>query len=194
MGLTSDAKAILWVDLETTGSDETEDEIIEVGAILTDFEYTIISNFQTLRYPSDHAYKRLMANDVVRQMHTDNGLLAKLEELKPALKSNDIDGFTLAWVRENVPKGKVILAGSGVSHFDRKFIDAQMWRTAELLTYPMLDVGVIRRFFRYSGIEFQPDHVPEKEHRAFDDIYAHLNEARQIRNWIRRMNNDYFVV
>jgi hypothetical protein len=104
MGLTSDAKAILWVDLETTGTDETEDDIIEVGAILTDFDLEVIRMFSAVSRPSDHAYKRMMENKVVRKMHTDNGLLAILDKLPPDfgdLRKVDADfvKFRRWWIR-----------------------------------------------------------------------------------------------
>lgn len=187
MGMTSDAKAILWMDLETTGSNEVEDAIIEVGAILTDFELTAISSKQAVCKPTDHAYERMMNNDVVRAMHTVNGLIKELDEGR-ALDLHDVDNEFAEWVRLHVPsKGRrVILAGSGVSHFDRRFIDAQLYTTASFLVYPSLDVGVLRRFFRYCGTEFNMDAHPKKNHRAFDDIYLHLNEARQFRDFIRR--------
>jgi oligoribonuclease len=184
VGLTSDAKAILWVDLETTGSSELEDEIIEVGAILTDFELVVIGSTEAVCRPTQYGYDRLIQNDVVRKMHTDNGLL---QELDRGRDLRAVDEELFKFVRLHVPKGRVILAGSGVSHFDRKFIDSQLWVTAELLTYPTLDIGVVRRFNqKCCGFELQQDGQPSKNHRAFADIMHHLNEARQYRQFIRK--------
>lgn len=186
MGTTADAKAILWVDLETTGGDETEDEIIEVGAILTDFEYKEIApEFQMVCKPSDHAWSRLMANEVVKKMHTENGLIAELT--RPwAHDINHVDLQLEDFVRSRIPAGKVILAGSGVGHFDRKFINVQLPNTALLLKHAPLDIGVVRRFLRYAGYTFKMDAQPTKNHRAFDDITLHLNEAREYRQFIQR--------
>jgi oligoribonuclease len=192
MKLTSDAKAILWVDLETTGTDETEDDIIEVGAILTDFDLEVIRMFSAVSRPSDHAYKRMMENKVVRKMHTDNGLLAILDKLPPDFGDlRKVDADFVKFIREWVPEGKVYLAGSGVSHFDKRFIQSQLWETDALLVRPTIDVGVIRRFFRISGITLsQGPPGRDKTHRAMDDITQHLNEARHFRNLIVGMNRD----
>jgi oligoribonuclease len=181
--MSSNAKALLWVDLETTGTNEIEDAIIEVGAILTDFELTPIASFQAICRPSDHAYKRMLNNGIVQQMHTDNGLAALLYE-PMAQGIENVDAQLYALVRKHVPKGRVILAGSGVSHFDRRFIDAQLWGTASLLVRPMIDVGVIRRFFRLADVKLQYAEQVVKNHRAFDDITLHLNEAREYLQFI----------
>jgi oligoribonuclease len=192
MKLTSDAKAILWVDLETTGTDETEDDIIEVGAILTDFDLEVIRMFSAVSRPSAHAYTRMMENKVVREMHTANGLLAILDKLpRGACPIHEVDMNLKEFVREWVPTGKVVLAGSGVSHFDRRFIDAQLYNAATLLVRPTIDVGVIRRFFRMAGITLDEDTGSQiKSHRAMDDISQHLSEARMFRNLIVGMNRD----
>ncbi len=185
MGLTSGAKAIFWVDLETTGSCEIEDEIIEVGAILTDFELVVIGSMEAVCKPTQHGYDRLMQNDIVRKMHTDNGLL---QELDRGRDLRAVDEELFKFVRLHVPKGKVYLAGSGVSHFDRKFINSQLWITAELLKYPMLDIGTVRTFNqKCCGVEFkQDDSLPDKNHRAMSDIMHHLNEARQYRQFMKK--------
>lgn len=193
MWQTSDAKAILWMDLETTGSALDEDDIIEVGAILTDFDYVAIASMQAVVKPSQHAFDRMIAHDVVREMHIKNGLINEITTGVSHIRDiRDVDKQIVDFVRARFPTGKVILAGSGVGHFDRKFIDAQLWETAELLKYPTLDIGVVRRFFRYAGITLDPLTSPSeiKSHRAFEDIVQHLNEARTWRDLIKDLNKE----
>lgn len=186
----SSEKAILWLDLETTGVDEIEDEVIEVGAILTDFEFNTLNNFTAWCKPSPHALSRLLENDTVREMHTKNGLLDIIQ--RPAgLHLRELDEACRDWCRSIVPAGKVILAGSGVGHFDRRFVDSQLWLTAELLIWPTLGVDVFRRFLKYAGIEFRFDARPRKTHRALDDIKAHLHEAREYRKFVIEAARNY---
>ena len=71
---------LLWLDLETTGTDETLDPILEIGWIVT----PMAAPWETLAegeitFPlTMTAHNRLEANDVVYQMHADSGLLTAL--------------------------------------------------------------------------------------------------------------------
>lgn len=179
------AKAICWLELETTGSDVELDYIMEIGAVMTDFDFEELGETpysEVIGLPNV-GFERVNNNPVVKKMHTENGLL---EECKKSLPF-DFDDHFKNWMRSLVPQGKVILAGSGVSHFDRKFITRYMWQTDRLLTYPMLDIGVVRRYLRYIGILPENEKWWEpKSHRALDDIRQHLGEARRYKRLLVR--------
>lgn len=89
----ADADHLLWLDLETTGTDETKDSIIEIGCILTtpdlrDKEPT--ATFQRIISPSDEALGRLLRNGIVREMHEANGLLDDLLVPVPGRTTADL--------------------------------------------------------------------------------------------------------
>lgn len=185
MSLTKDAEAILWIDLETTGTDEALDEILEIGAIVTDFEFTNIGQRQTVIPISMHGLERVKSVPVVYDMHTTNNLLVECEHASPINYDQDLHD----WVRKFVPTGKTLLAGSGISHFDRRFIRKYMPLTDALTVYPVLDIGTVRRFFRYCGFDSlrTPFDPATKTHRALDDIQAHLWEARHYKDKIHEL-------
>lgn len=176
---------MLWLDLETTGSSAEADDIIEVGAILTTADLEVVDDFEELVRPSDAALGRMMRNAVVREMHEANGLLADVLrddalEARPA----GFVGFEMTeWLKGNGAKeGKVVLAGSGVGHFDRKFIDRQMPKLSKYLRYWCIDIGVIRRASEmWGGPRPEVNHNDAKTHRALQDAYCHLEEARAYR-------------
>lgn len=183
-----DISHLLWCDLETTGTDEHLDSIIEVGLILTGSGAPFVDRdgFRDLVRPTPTAMGRLRGNDVVRKMHEANGLLAELEAaeasvtLDELLPPDKLQDEILKWMLEHgVRRHQVMLAGSGVGHFDRRFLREQMPELESWLAYPVLDVGVIRRFFQMCD---RPDLVrpadSNKNHRAYDDAKLHLEEAR----------------
>lgn len=192
------ARALLWVDLETTGGDEKLDDIIEVGALLTDFELKQIARpFQHVAYPRKSAYDRMMADDVVRAMHEKNGLLEACRDITYSPSLYMVENLMLKWLSdvEHCEPQTLILAGSGVSHFDQRFIQTQMPRVNELLRYATMDIGVVRRFLRMIHMlprSGNPERDP-KNHRALDDISLHLEEARQYRNLLQNMTMKHFV-
>src|ERR1041384_3576634 len=66
---------IIWLDLETTGSDTDKDYILEIGAIVTDRKLNELDAKQIVLPITQKMESGLV--DVVRKMHEDNGLLAE---------------------------------------------------------------------------------------------------------------------
>lgn len=185
---------LLWVDLETTGSDPTKDCIIEVGAIVTTQDLAELDRARWTVTPTDEALGRMMRTKPVREMHEANGLLAAL--LRPDLAEgadvpsavHDVTADVLRWLNGTSrtlgrPDGSMfILAGSGVGHFDRQFIRRYMPQLDRLLRYWCIDVGVIRRSVQMWGtLPEGGDLTVQKNHRALDDAEKHLDEARAYR-------------
>ena len=172
---------LLWIDLETTGSDVTKDCIIEIGAILTTTDLKVLDEYQTLVRPTAEGFGRLMLNAYVREMHEKNGLTAALldpnapDKPSPHEAAKDL----LAWAEEQgAARGKMVLAGSGVGHFDRRFIDRYLGELSKALRYWCIDIGVIRRAHEMWVGPRPSDANDGKTHRALDDIRCHVEEAR----------------
>lgn len=174
---------LLWCDLECSGSDETHDEIIEIGCVLTTHDLMEIGEFTSLVKPGPLALGRMLQNPVVRAMHEKNGLLDEIlgldgDDARPHRVAAEI----LAWLEENdIPEGKLVLAGSGVGHFDRRFIKKYMPQLDRWLRYWVIDIGVIRRAHdMWVGTTVSTAN-DGKTHRALDDARCHLEEARAFR-------------
>ena len=173
---------ILWVDLECTGSNVDQDEIIEIACILTDPELNELRRFTSVVKPGPLALGRMLQNPVVREMHTVNGLiddvLAADDTMRPHLVANRVLDKVWGVIRM---ESMMVLGGSGVGHYDKKFIDKYMPLLSKRLRYYVLDVGVIRRAHRL-WVGDPVDFTTAKTHRALDDIECHLQEARHYRD------------
>ena len=184
-------KYILWLDLETTGSDlivkgskDARHEIIEVGAAITDLGLNVLSS-RSYVLGFDIAYENL--KPVVLEMHTKNGLwkdVAKMNKVS-SLRISDVDREMSDWIREFNGSNHMAFAGSGVSHFDRKFIIRDMPLLDNRITHWALDVGALRRTFK---MLVGSDEWPEdnKSHRALDDVFFHIEEMRYAVDIIRK--------
>ena len=180
---------ILWLDLETSGSDLADHVILEVGCAMTDSspELNVLGTFSTIvAWPPEDAldalpYPLSKMDEVVIQMHTNNGLLSDLMDDFVAPDINEAGKMLVRWLRDNDwSNGEHIpLAGSGVSHFDRNFIRRDWPRFDRMLSYWAYDVGVIRRSLRLAGIELPEGDQSTKTHRALDDALQHAEEMRQ---------------
>ena len=175
---------LLWIDLETTGIDEKKDEIVEVGFIITDMELNEKTSGSSVIQITENGWRRIEADDFIKNMHTENGLLAVAEQHNSELPTaKEYEDFLLNELEKlGVSSHRAMLAGSGVGHFDRRFLATWMPKLNRYLAYPVVDVGVIRRFYRdLCGMEVSAIN-DGKTHRALDDISCHLDEAK----WFRK--------
>lgn len=176
---------LAWVDLETTGTDEKRDSIIEIGFILTDMELNTVDQGTWVVVPPNPFFLRDMV-PFVKEMHEANGLLTALRSDEGLPLSEVEEQMVTMLFRHGITKHSIALAGSGVGHFDAHFVRAQMPEFSKFLAYHVIDVGVIRRFLR--DVALIPEVIPTdgdsetKTHRAMDDISQHLSEARHYRS------------
>lgn len=172
---------LLWLDLETTGTDETRDSIIEIGCILTTEALDELGEYESLVLPTDEALGRLLRNPVVKDMHQSNGLLDQMLMLESGRKPHAVASELLGWL-DGFTSDQVVLAGSGVGHFDRRFVKRWMPQLDRRLRHWCIDVGVIRRAHEvWTGTSSPSPANAAKTHRALDDARCHLDEARAFR-------------
>lgn len=120
---------------------------------------------------------------VVRDMHTRSGLWQQATTDSEAWRVDEADASLAQWLDSlGVPLGKVPLLGSGVSHFDSRWIAAHLPRLASRVTYWTVDAGVIRRALELARRDDLVDKVGDvdaKNHRALDDARLHAAELRR---------------
>lgn len=160
---------VAWIDLETTGTNETKDSIIEIACIVTNKQWVEQDRINIIVKPDPMPVN---IAPVVLDMHQKNGLwndvLAQGIPIKDAdWKFNEFLGQYLCGTKS------LILAGSGVSHFDNRFIRSQLPISAARLTFWSYDVANVRRFLECCGIKSIKN---VKKHRAMGDIEKHLED------------------
>lgn len=186
---------ILWLDLETSGSELETSVILEVGICITDQtpQLNELATFTTIiQHPhgSDEAATNedvlnafpypMNMDKVVLDMHTKNGLLKDIEFDKVAPDIREAEKMIVRFLRDNgwSNGNHIPLAGSGVSHFDRQFIRRDWPMFNRMLSYWAYDVGSVRRSLRLAGIELPSGDQSTKSHRALDDARQHADEMR----------------
>lgn len=174
---------IVWIDCEMTGLDLADDALVEVAALVTDFDLNVLGDGVDLVIKPPAAAIEQM-NDFVRQMHTTSGLL---EELDGGVTLEEAQQAVLDYVREFVPEpGKAPLGGSTVGT-DRNFLARDMPELESYLHYRVVDVSSIKELSRrwYPRVYFNS---PEKHggHRALADIKESIAELRYYREAVFR--------
>jgi len=169
---------VVWIDCEMTGLDLGADALVEVAALVTDFELTVIGDGVDLVIkPPDQAVEQMPK--VVREMHTASGLL---DELSSGLTLDEAEQQVLAYIREHVPEaGKAPLAGNSVAT-DRAFLARDMAELEAWLHYRIIDVSSIKELSR-RWFPKAYHSAPQKTggHRALADIRESIEELRYYR-------------
>jgi oligoribonuclease (3'-5' exoribonuclease) len=171
----------LILDTETTGNvsagEPNGSELIEIGMVMLDVPSLVqLGEFTIVIEPSPEQFSAMMAKDVVRKMHEANGLLADLIAHK-GVPPAEADVAISKWLDQfNEERTHIPYGGSGVAHFDRQYIAAQLPRLNRRITYWALDVGSVRRIFALQGASTHS--IDAKTHRALDDAKVHAEELR----------------
>ena len=169
---------IVWIDCEMTGLDLRRDALIEVAALVTDSELTVLGDgIDVVIRPPAETLDTMV--DVVRTMHTTSGLLAELEGGMTMAEAEDA---VLAYIRQWVPEARrAPLAGNSVAT-DRGFLARDMPALEGHLHYRIVDVSSIKELARrwYPRVYFASP-VKRGGHRALADIRESIEELKYYR-------------
>jgi oligoribonuclease len=161
-----------------TGLDLGADALIEVAALVTDFELNVLGDgVDVIVKPPQQALEQM--DEFVRTMHTSSGLL---QELDSGLTMGEAEEKVLAYIKEHCADGsRPPLAGNTVAT-DRSFLARDMPKLESFLHYRIVDVSSIKELARrwYPRAYFN---APAKtgNHRALADIQESIEELRYYR-------------
>lgn len=164
---------LLWMDLEMTGLDPVEDRILEVAAIVTDWDFNEIAHYTAVKKVGPSLVKERMVGE----------FWAKFPDVRDALIAQNLEGKNgrtvenelLAFLDEHFTADeRVILAGNSI-HQDRKFIDNEWTRLSKRLHYRMLDVSAWKVVFEH---KYKKKFSKPEAHRALEDIRGSIQELQ----------------
>ena len=169
---------IVWIDCEMTGLSLERDALIEVAALVTDFELNQLGDgVDIVIAPPAEALEQM--DDFVRGMHTTSGLL---DELAAGTTMADAEAQVLDYVREWVPEPRRAPLGGNTVATDRGFLARDMPELEAHLHYRIIDVSSVKELSRrwYPRAYFN---APKKSggHRALADIRESIAELRYYR-------------
>ncbi|WP_341242443.1 oligoribonuclease, partial [uncultured Nocardioides sp.] len=166
---------LVWIDCEMTGLDLGADALIEVAALVTDFDLNVLGEgVDIIVKPPAEAMDQMIP--FVREMHEKSGLLVELEH---GVTLAEAEERVLAYIKEHCADGsRPPLAGNTVAT-DRAFLARDMAALESFLHYRIVDVSSIKELSRrwYPRAYYA---APEKRgnHRALADIQESIEELR----------------
>ena len=175
------SERLVWIDCEMTGLDLRADALIEVAALVTDFDLNVLGDgIDLVIKPPAEALDQMIP--FVRAMHETSGLL---KELDCGITLAEAEAQVLAYIKEHCAVGsRPPLAGNTVAT-DRAFIVRDMPDLDAFLHYRIVDVSSIKELSRrwYPRTYFS---APAKRgnHRALADIQESIEELRYYRETV----------
>jgi oligoribonuclease len=163
------ATRLLWVDLEMTGLNPETDRILELAAIITDFNFNELDKYEAVIFQPPQVLAGM--NEWSRSTHTASGLL---DRIKVAQNEQIIVNDFTDFIKRNFGIEPAILSGNSI-HQDRRFIRKWWPQVDALMHYRMLDVSSYKIIMQNKyGKEF----AKQETHRALDDIEESIAELK----------------
>jgi len=159
---------LLWVDLEMTGLDPNNHVIIEVAALVTDFDFKTLAKYDAVISQPDEKLSNM--NEWSAVQHKNSGLIEKIHQ--SGKKEDQVIKDLVEFIKVNFKGEPAILAGNSIYN-DRKFIEKHWPEVTELLHYRMLDVTSFKILMEN---KLENKFHKKDSHRASDDIRASIDE------------------
>jgi oligoribonuclease len=188
----NDKRFIVWLDLEMTGlnintteAGKRDDEIVEIGVIVTDGNLVAQDKgLQLVIKPTDAA----MANmgSFVRNMHEKSGLLPLL---KDGVSVAEAEKQVLAYIQKHVPVRQTAQMGGNTIHMDRRFLAKYMPAVEDWVHYRNVDTSTVKEVL-YRWFPYVVEAAPEKigNHRALADAIESIRELAFYRELLFSMD------
>lgn len=175
------SERLVWIDCEMTGLDLRADAMVEVAALVTDFDLNVLGDgVDIVIAPPPAALEQMIP--FVREMHTHSGLLTELAE---GTTMADAEQRVLAYIHEYCPDGsRPPLAGNTVAT-DRAFLARDMPELEAFLHYRIVDVSSIKELCRrWFPRAYYSAPAKSGNHRALADIRESIEELRYYRETV----------
>lgn len=183
-------KRIIWVDVETTGTEAfSGDSLLEVACLITDSQLNILDEtgyHAVVKYsPLEITKQKLRTSDYVLKMHTDSGLWDKLST---GTERGVVDTELLDYMKSFVPDARSAPLGGNSITLDRNFLDNNLPKSFAHIHYRSRDIStMVGELEDIMGDSFVP-FEKKLAHEAMSDIRESIAEARYLRSLWRKVS------
>jgi len=174
----SDKKTnLIWIDLEMTGLDTVQDEIIEIATLVTDSQLNVVAEGPMLAIHQPDELLAAMDEWNTRQ-HGKSGLTQRVKD--STLTVQDAERMTLEFLAEHVNAGASPMCGNSICQ-DRRFMARLMPALEEFFHYRNLDVSTLKELGKRWAPKVMACYKKESTHLAMNDIKDSIAELQYYR-------------
>ncbi|WP_372771273.1 oligoribonuclease [Pseudoalteromonas sp.] len=168
---------LIWLDLEMTGLEPSQDRILEIATVITDSELNVLAEGPVIAV---HQTDDVLAgmDEWCTNQHASSGLTERVRKSKHTEEMAIRE--TISFLEQWVPKGVSPMCGNSIGQ-DRRFLNIYMRELEDYFHYRNIDVSSIKELVR----RWSPDmlNLVKKQgtHLALDDIRESIAELRVYR-------------
>lgn len=169
---------LIWIDLEMTGLDPLNDQIIEIATLVTDSQLNILAEGPNLaiHQPDDILIKMDEWNT---KQHNQSGLVDRVKQSTVTLAQAQAE--TLDFLAKYVASRASPMCGNTVCQ-DRRFLNRYMPQLEAYFHYRHLDVSTVKELAKMWAPTVFKGLNKESKHLALDDIKESIMELRYYRD------------
>lgn len=168
---------LIWIDLEMTGLDPQNDQIIEIATVVTDAQLNELAEGPVLAIHQADAVLAGMDEWNTRQ-HGNSGLTERVRNSRSDTAA--AERATLGFLENWVPKGASPMCGNSICQ-DRRFMARLMPTLEAFFHYRNLDVSSLKELARRWAPDVYKGFNKDSSHLALDDIRDSIAELRYYR-------------
>ncbi len=168
---------LIWIDLEMTGLDTVNDQIIEIATIVTNSNLDILAEGPEIAIHQPEAVLLQMDEWNTRQ-HGQSGLTMRVRDSKYDILRAQTE--TLDFLEQWVPKGASPMCGNSICQ-DRRFMARLMPELEAFFHYRNLDVSSIKELVKRWAPQLEQGFNKKGAHLAMDDIKDSIAELAYYR-------------
>jgi oligoribonuclease len=178
-----DENNLIWIDLEMTGLEPQQDQIIEIATVVTDANLKILAQGPVVAIHQPDEVLQAM-DDWNTRHHAASGLTQRVQQ--SSSKMADAERETLEFLRAYVAPGKSPMCGNSICQ-DRRFMARLMPELEAFFHYRNLDVSTLKELARLWKPGLTGGFVKQGAHLALDDILESIAELEYYRECFIRL-------
>ena len=170
-------KNLIWIDLEMTGLDTNNDDIIEIATIVTDDQLNVVAEGPIIAIHQPDSALEAMDEWNTKQ-HGGSGLTERVKN--STTNEAEAERQTLEFLAEHVPAGVSPMCGNSICQ-DRRFMARIMPELEAYFHYRNLDVSSLKELSRRWAPKVEKSFKKNGSHLAMDDIKDSIRELQHYR-------------
>ena len=175
-----DNNNLIWIDLEMTGLDTVNDQIIEIATVVTDKDLNILAKGPIMAI---HQSDEIMAgmDNWNQKQHGGSGLIERVRN--STVTEAMAEAETIDFLSQYIDAGKSPMCGNSICQ-DRRFMARCMPKLEEFFHYRNLDVSTLKELAVRWKPEVTKGFKKKGSHLAMDDIIDSIDELSYYRKEI----------
>jgi len=178
-----DQRNLIWIDLEMTGLEPQQDQIIEIATVVTDQDLNVIAQGPIVAIQQPIEVMNAM-DSWNTSHHGKSGLTERV--LNSEFSMSEAEQQSLDFLRQYVPAGTSPMCGNSICQ-DRRFMARLMPELETFFHYRNLDVSTLKELAGRWKPEITHGFVKKGAHLAMDDILESIAELAYYREHLLQL-------